>query len=356
MLPTATGNVCASTLEERGHGFALCTCGDLMLGSQLRTDAFDSSDSSFNDDQLSSAVGIDGALSIENNAELRGGGAIYVAGTAGVYAAGTLEASASFRSSGPLTMLSANASFQSDAFVNGLISGQVQVDGTLHVPAMVDVGPEVQAKSVVTEAVSVSAPCNCNSGFVDLVTALNTAMATNDDAAAGLDPNAFSNVQISQTLDLSCGTYYLSSLQANAPVTLAVHGRALLVVHDDVKVMGGDLTVNLDAGAELDLVVGGWLLASGGGTIGAPAAPARFRIWVVGTDAQSVVLSGQPTIAAVIHAPTTTVTATNGLTISGSLLAQSLILGGTSQSYLHYDRAILQAGVSCGEPAAAVVP
>ncbi|HEY4395935.1 MAG TPA: hypothetical protein VGP64_17850 [Polyangia bacterium] len=357
MLPTATGMVCASTLEQRGHLFGLCTCQDLILGSQLRTDAFDSTDPHFNDDQMSSAVGIDGALSIDaNGPNLRAGGAVYVAGTAGVYAAGSLEAGASFRSNGPLTMLSANASFQSDAFVNGLISGQVQIDGTLRVPQTADVGPQVQANSVVTEAVSVSAPCDCNGGFVDLLGAINTAAGSNNDTAAGLDPNSFGKVLISRTLDLSCGTYYLSSLQASAPVTLAVHGRALLVVQGDVNVQGGDLAVSLDAGAELDLVVGGWLLVSGGGTIGAPAAPARFRMWVAGTDAQSVVFNGQPTIAAVIHAPTTTVSATNGLTISGSLLTQSLFLGGTSQSYVHYDRAILKAGAACGEMPASVIP
>jgi hypothetical protein len=360
MLPTATGPVCASTLEQRGHSFGLCTCQDLMLGSQLRTDAFDSTDPNFNDDQMSSAVGIDGALSIEaNGPELRAGGAIYVADTGGVYAAGPLEAGASFRSNGPLTMLSANASFSSDAFVNGVISGQVQVDGTLHVPTTADLGPQVQAKSVVTGAVSVSPPCDCtagSAGFVDLLSAMKTASTSNNDAAARLDPDALFMVQISQTVDLSCGTYYLSQIQASAPVTLAVHGRALLVVAGDVKVMGGDLAVNLDAGAELDLLVGGWLLVSGGGTIGAPAAPARFRIWVAGTDADSVVFNGQPTIAAVIHAPTTTITATNGLTISGSLLTQSLILGGNSQSYVHYDRAILKAGASCGEMPASAVP
>ncbi|HEY6475523.1 MAG TPA: hypothetical protein VI456_03015, partial [Polyangia bacterium] len=208
-------------------------------------------------------------------------------------------------------------------------------------------------------AVSVSPPCDCTAGpdgFVDLLSAMKTASTLNNDATAGLDPNALSNVQISQTVDLDCGTYYLSSMVAFAPVTLAVHGRVLLVVAGDVKVQGGDLTVVLDSGAELDLLVGGWLLVSGGGTIGAPAAPARFRIWVAGTDIDSVVFNGQPTVAAVIHAPTTTITATSGLTISGSLLTQSLILGGNSQSYVHYDRAILKAGASCGEMPSSDVP
>jgi hypothetical protein len=349
-LPTATGAVCAAALEERGHRFGLCTCADLTLGTGLRTDAFDSTDSSFNRETWA-AVGINGALTTTKGAELRAGGAIYVAGSAGVSAAEHLQAGASFQSNGPLTMLSSSADLLFNASVNGAISGQVQVGGILQVPTAADVGPEVQADSVITGAVSVTPPCDCTG--IDLQGALTMAMTTNNNAAAGLDPGAF-NSAVSQTIDLTCGTYYLSSMQPRAPITLAVHGRALLAVMGDVQLPGGGLIVNLDAGAELDLVIGGWLLVSGGGTIGAPAAPARFRIWIAGSD--SVTFDDQPTVAAVIHAPLATVTATNGLTISGSLLAKSLILGGDSESGLHYDRAILQAGVPCGEPAAAVVP
>jgi hypothetical protein len=350
-LPTATGPVCAAALEARGHRFGLCTCADLTLGAGLRTDAFDSTDSSFNRETWA-AIGVNGALTTTKGAELRAGGAIYVAGPAGVSAAEHLQAGASFQSNGPLTMLSSNADLLFNASVNGAISGQVQVGGILQVPSTADIGPEVQADSVITGAVSVTPPCDC--GDIDLQGAMTMAMTTNNDAAVGLSPDALATAQVSQTLDLSCGTYYLSSMQPSAPITLAVHGRALLAVMGDVRLPGGGLTVKLDEGAELDLLIGGWLTAAGGGTIGAPAAPARFRIWIAGHD--SVTFDDQPTVAAVIHAPQASVTATNGLTMSGSLLAKSLILGGDSESALHYDRAILQAGVPCGEPAAAVVP
>jgi hypothetical protein len=214
---------------------------------------------------------------------------------------------------------------------------------------------QVQADPVVTGAVSVAPPCDCTEGFVDLQTALNDAAAANNDAAAGLDAGAFADVNPTQVVDLYCGTYYFTSMVAKAPLTLAVHGRVLLAVQGDVSIQGGDLTVNLlDPSAELDLLIGGWLTASGGGTIGAPAAPARFRIWVEGTD--PLAFAGQPTVAAVIHAPKASVSATDGITISGSLLTKALVLGGDSQSYVHYDRAILKAGAACGEPAATVVP
>jgi hypothetical protein len=348
-LPTAAGATCAAALAARGHRFALCTCDTLTLDARLRTDAFDSTNAGVND-QVSAAVGVDGAL--QTSAELRAGGAIYVADATGVRASDHLQAGASFQSNGPLAMLSSNADLLADAYVAGDVSGQVQVSGTLHVPASATLGPQVQAKAVAMGAVTVASPCDCSAGFVDVTGAIAAAASHNDDAAAGFGADVLGKVSTSTSLDLPCGTFYLSSMQTTAPITLLVHGHALLAVAGDVKLSGGGLTVVLDPSAELDLLIAGWFTASGGGVIGAPTAPARFRIWVAGTE--SLVFDDQPTVAAVIHAPAAAVTAPSGLTVSGSLLVKSLSLG--DDSLLHYDRAILSAGVSCGEPAAAVVP
>ncbi|HEX3902302.1 MAG TPA: hypothetical protein VH853_05575 [Polyangia bacterium] len=358
LLPTAGGATCAAALEARGHRFALCACDALSIDGKLRTDAFDSTDSSVSDD-VSAAVGVDGAL--HTTAELRAGGAIYVADAAGVTALDHLQAGASFQSNGPLAMqASSKADLLADADVAGDVSGTVNVTGTLHVPASATVGPDVQASAVVTGAVSVTAPCDCSTGpagFVDVAGAIAAAAASNGDAAAGFTSEALAAGSASAArLDLGCGAFYLSAVSANAPITLAVHGRALLAVAGSLTLVGG-LTVTLDPSAELDLLIGGWLTTSGG-TVGAPDAPARFRIWIAGTD--PLVFANQPTIAAVVHAPGAAASAPDGLTLSGSLLVGSLALGDGSQSapqsLLHYDRAILSAGVPCGEPAAAVVP
>jgi hypothetical protein len=345
-LPTSAGATCAAALETRGHRFALCACDTLSLDARLRTDAFDSRDPSVND-QVSAAVGVDGAL--QTTAELRAGGAIYVAGSAGVHASDHLQAGASFQSNGPLAMLSSNADLLADAYVAGDVSGSVRVSGTLHVPSSATLGTDVQANTVVTGAVSVQAPCDCSAGFVDVASAIAGAAAGNGDAAAGFSVDALAAVSTTTHLDLGCGAFYLSAVSATAPITLAVHGRALLAVAGSV-VLGGGLTVTLDQAAELDLLVGGWFTTSGN-TVGAPAAPARFRIWIAGSE--TLVFDNQPTIAAVVHAPLAAATASAGLTLSGSLLVKSLSLG--SDSLLHYDRAILEAGVPCGEsPATAV--
>ena len=351
LLPTAAGATCAAALETRGHRFALCACDALRIDGKLRTDAFDSTDSNVSDD-VSGAVGVDGALT--TSAELRAGGAIYVADAAGVSASDHLQAGASFQSNGPLTMASsAKADLLADAYVAGDVSGTVNVNGTLHVPASATVGPDVQAQAVVTGPVpAVGAPCDCSAGFVDVAGAIAGAAASNGDAAAGFASDALAAPGSTTHLDLGCGAFYLSAVSANAPITLAVHGHALLAVAGSVTLTGG-LTVTLDPSAELDLLIGGWLTTSGG-TVGAPDAPARFRIWIAGTD--PLVFASQPTIAAVVHAPGAAASAPEGLTLSGSLLVGSLALGAGSQSLLHYDRAILSAGAACGEPIALPVP
>ena len=353
-LPTTAGATCAAALEQRGHLYALCACDTLNLAARLRTDSFDSSNSG-GDDGVSAAVGINGALQTMMGAELRAGGAIYVAGNGGVRASEHLQAGASFRSNGPLAMLSSNADLLADAYVVGDVSGSVRVSGTLHVPTSAAVGSDVDA-SLAREAVSpIGAPCACDSNgtdFVNVAGAIATAMTDNGDSAAGFSPDALSNVLTSSELKLGCGTYYLASIGATtAPVTLVVHGHALLAVQGSVT-LGGGLTVTFDnPSAELDLLVGGWFTTSGG-TVGAPPAPARFRIWIGGTE--SLVFDNQPTIAAVIHAPGAAATASNGMTLSGSLLVKSLSLG--VDSLLHYDRAILSAGVPCGEKPVAAIP
>jgi hypothetical protein len=145
----------------------------------------------------------------------------------------------------------------------------------------------------------------------------------------------------------TCGTFVLSSINAPRSLVFTVHGRVLVAVTGDVIVRGG-LVVVLDPDAELDLLIGGQLVASGGNPLGS-ASPARFRIWIAGSS--SVVLDDAPTVGAIIRAPNAAVTATSWLQLSGALLAHSLTLG--DQLSLHFDEAVASSGSPCGEPAAA---
>ena len=347
-LPTAAGATCAGALASRGHRFVLCACDSLTVLTGIRTDALDSTNTGWQDDDATAAVGANAGL--QTTAELRAGGAIYVGGPA--IAGEHLQAATSLRIGGTLAQVSSNTDVGTDAYVAGALSGDVRILGTLHVPTGVVVGPDVQSAAVAREAVTDAPPCDCSAGFVDVAGAIALAVASNGDAAAGLSPTALANVAAPTRIDLPCGTTLLDDIDAQAKVTLAVHGRALVAVPGDVVVRAG-LEVALDDGAELDLLVGGRLAESGAAaTFGASAAPARFRVWVAGTS--SISFDGGPTVGAIVHAAAAPVSASAGLTLSGSLLARSLTLGG--EGALHFDRAVLSAGAACGEPAALPVP
>jgi len=347
-LPTAAGSTCAAALATRGHRFALCSCETMNAPARVRTDAYDSRDPlAF--DETAAAIGIGGNLT--STAEVRAGGAFYVAGAGGIDASNHIRSSLSLRVGGPVTIHNDNGDIGTDAYINGNVTGNVRVDGTLHVPAGAVLGAGVEAASVVNEAVSVPSPCDCSAGFVNVGAAVSAAATNNANAAIGLSPSALAAVSTTTMIDLPCGTFYVDKIYADAAVTVAVHGRTVLAVAGDVALHAA-FSVVLDPSAELDLIVGGRLTTSGGGAFGAAGAAARFRAWIAGTS--TISFDDAPAVHAVIHAPFAPVTAASGLPLSGSLLARSVSIGADSD--LHYDRAILEAGTICNEPAASVVP
>ena len=349
VLPTTTGAPCAAALASRGHRFVLCSCGDMTAPARIRSDSFDSTNPAFID-ETAAAYGVNGSLNAIG--EMRAGGAFYVAGANGVTAASQFRTGTSLRVGGPMTMTSTdNADVGGDAFINGSVTGNVRVAGTLHVPAGATLGGGVERGALVNEPVTVAPSCDCSAGFVDVAGAIAAAAANNVDAATGRSPTELASLTAPKILDLDCGSYYFTAIDASAAVTVVVHGHALLAVAGDVTVRAG-FAVQLDPSAELDLLIGGGLTTRNGLEFGTTIAPARFRVWIAGTS--SVVFDGAPWIGAVIHAPAAAVTATGGLPLSGSLLAHSISIG--ADSMVHYDRAILAAGSICGEPAAAVVP
>jgi hypothetical protein len=353
VLPTSTTAPCAAALATRGHRFALCACDPMTAPARLRSDSYDSTVAPAAFEERAAAFGFSGNLNV--NAEVRAGGALYVAGAAGLVAlnAPIRTTMGSLRVGGPLSMSGDHADIDGDAYVGGNVTGDVRVNGTLHVPTTATVDMQIQVP-IAREAITVAAPCDCSAGaagFVDIAGAIATAAGRNDNASINLSPTALAPVTAQKVLELPCGTFYLNDIDADAGVTLVVHGRTLLAVGRDVALSSG-LTVQLDPSAELDLLVSRWLTVSGSAPFGATGAPARFRVWVAGTD--SVIFDGAPPTYAVVHAPSAPVSAPAGLPLSGSLLARSISIG--ADTMIHYDRAILAAGTVCGEPPATPVP
>lgn len=352
-LPAAAGPTCAAALATRGHRFAICACDAATAPARIRSDSYDSSAAIAAYEESDSAFGFNGNLTA--NAEMRAGGALYVAGAGGLVALNApIRTMGSLRVGGPLTMSGDQADVGGDAFVAGNATGDIRISGALHTPSSATVDSQVQADNgIVREPVSVGAPCDCSSGaagFVDIAGAITSAAGHNDDAAINLSPAVLASVTNATMVPLPCGTFYLSSISAEAEVTLMVHGRTLLAVGGDATFNSG-LSVQLDPSAELDLLVSRHLTVSGA-AFGASAAPAHFRVWVAGAD--SVTFDNAPPVYAVVHAPAAQVSAPAGLPLSGSLLARAISIN--ADTMLHYDRAVRAAGGVCGEPLAAPVP
>ncbi len=348
-LPAPAGPTCAPTLAQRAHRFALCLCDSLNTTVRINTDSFDSTGAAIQAPPPA-AVGINGDLQSSNVVQVIG--SVYVAGAGGIMTSERVVALGSLRAAGPMrTPAPGLIDVAGDAFAGGDIDGVLLVGGTLHVDPRADTSTaDISASAIVQEPVSVPPPCDCGPGFADIGAAIGTAVARNDNAVAGISPDRLAAVTASTVLDVPCGSYALTSIDAQQALFFAVHGRALVAVAGDVVLRAG-FTVTLDPGAELDLLIGGRLLASGGNPIGS-VTPPRFRIWIAGS--QSIVLDDDPTVGALIHAPQAVVTSSAGLELSGALLARSVAGGGTFN--LHYDQATLSAGGACGEPAATAVP
>ena len=347
-LPSPSGATCASALTTRHHRFALCICDSLNVTSPIYADFFDSSGAVIGG-QPPAAIGVNGDL--QASTVVQALGSVHVAGPGGVMSADRLVALGSVRVAGPTRALSGIVDVAQDVYAGGDLQGLILLGGTLHVdPAASTANATIYATNVVSEPVFVAAPCNCGQNVVDVAGAIAATMRLNDDAAAGLAPDRLAAVTTSTLVDIPCGRYALSSIDASSAVVLAVHGRALVAVAGDVVLRAG-FTISLDPGAELDLLVGGRLLTSGSNAIGSMT-PARFRIWVAGS--QSVVFDDRPNVGAVVHAPNAQVTASSGLELSGALFAKTVTAG--ARVNVHFDQAIFSAGASCGEPAATAVP
>jgi hypothetical protein len=347
-LPTAAGATCAAALSARAHRFALCACDSLNVTQELDTDTFDSSIGAPSGDPFA-AIGVNGDLT--SSARITAGGAVYVAGSGGFTTTQTLIDAGTFRVGATTWIMSGAVEVPTDAYLGGDVIGILLVIGTLHLgPNAITAQAVIDAGTTVREAVSVPPPCDCGATFVDIPAAITATAARNDDAVAGLDPGGLSVTAGPAAVDIPCGRFALATIDTRQPLALMVHGRALLAVTGDVTLRAG-LTVALDPGAELDLLVGGRLLSSGATSVGS-ASPARFRIWVAGTA--SVALDDGPTLAAMLHAPGAFVTASAGLEVSGGLFARALTTGGTTT--IHFDEAVLSSGEICGESPQTPVP
>jgi hypothetical protein len=327
--------VCTGDLAKRTFRFGLCTCQDLEANGTLVSDAFNSSTGSSSKD---GSIGVRTRMKATTLCNI--GGSLWVAGLDAAQPpvleiAGSNIVAGELRVGGDVagsTFLDVGA----DAYVAGSIGGSVfaNVIGSLHLPNASAVGAATALGGIVEEPVTVADPCHCDAPL-DVAAIVGAFRNLNDNAASGVDDNALI-APAGTNLRLDCGRYYFKGVNVGGATTLHLTGRTAIFVDGDFTATSL-LSLQLDAGAELDLFVSGNVMLDGISDFGYKNAPARIRMYVGGSQITLVSLA---TLGANIYARSATVMANGTLSVWGSLYANRVLL--TSLADFHYDSAVLE--------------
>jgi len=331
---------CSGTLAARSHRFALCSCSDWTVSAPFYTDVF-SSNLSIVPGPAAAAVGVNGKISATGGLSIRG--SLYASGVGGISETASLEVLKTLHSAGSVVLTPpSTGTVTGDAYIGGDVMGSLRINGTLHLTPTSVMGLATSATTTTRETVTVSDPCDCSVPF-DVGGTIAALASSNDNAANGWDPDRLVMPGGAVNLDVPCGSFFLNAINSLSTINLAVHGRAVIAVGGDVSLSGG-MTVYMDAGAELDMLISGGITSYGTGPVGAYLA-ASFRVWMAGSS--PLTFYGSPIIGGIFEAPLANVNAPNGMLVDGSIVAASITLG--DQVTIHYDQAVLSGGVECGD-------
>ncbi len=217
-------------------------------------------------------------------------------------------------------------------------SGTFTVDGNAYVVKTLPSNAKVLGK--VNKVSSVAAPCNCSN---QVPTASMTAAhraPNNDDATIGLSATALVGNNPAK-VDLPCGNYYLSQINAAQPLTIAVHGHTALYVDGNLQA-SQTLAFQIDPSATLDMFVAGTFSAAQSLVLGSASNPEHCRLFVAGSH---FAVSGNATYGCNVYAPNALMTLANNAVVSGSIVANNIQVSGNAT--VHYDTSILNAGNEC---------
>jgi hypothetical protein len=338
---------CSGTLAARSHRYALCSCGDWTVSNPFYTDVF-SSNLSIVTGPAPAAVGVNGKISATAGLSIRG--SLYASGEGGISEATVLDVGKTLHSAGPVVVAPmGTGTVTGDAYIGDDVMGSLRIGGTLHLAPYATMGQGTTAAMTTREAVTVTDPCDCSVPF-DVGGTIVALSSTNDNAANNWNPDRLNTPNGMTTVDVPCGSFFLNTINSQALINLAVHGRALIAVGGDVSLSGG-MTVKMDAGAELDMLILGGITSSGMVPVGAYQA-ASFRVWMAG--ASPLTFTGHPNIGGIFEAPLANVSAPDGMEVEGSIVAASITLG--DQVTVHFDQAVLSSGVECGDPLLDPIP
>jgi hypothetical protein len=341
--PVLVDGTCTGDLTAAVFRHAVCGCGALNLGGDLDTDGFDSRVAPWTAGGTGGDIG--GNAGLDFGGDVGIGGNLIISG-GGVQAGTDLRVRGDLDAGGGLGRPSSSVSVGGAARIGGDVDvGTLDVTGTLTTPAGSVQQGSITAGALVTAAVAIPPPCRCAPGeIIDVAAIVADHRLANHDAAVGLAPDALADVHGDATLELPCGRFYLTRIQAvgGGRVTLRATGRTAVFVAENVT-LDGLLAVEVAAGAELDLFVAGVLNLPGGVRLGDPARPQALRIYVA--SAGAINLSSGSLLAGNLYAPAADLTPSAPLEVFGALFVNHLALN--SPLTVHHDRAVASAGDAC---------
>jgi hypothetical protein len=242
--------------------------------------------------------------------------------------------------------------------VDGPDSTALAVNGALRVKDGVDIQGSVrvgaalassgQLPPMITGPVIEHAPpaCVCDATtLLDIGAAVRAHARDNDNAASQLASTELDAFSSQRELDLNCGRYYLSRIAGSAALHMRVHGRVALFVAGNIE-LDDAWVVNLDAGAQLELLVAGNLRVAGRVELLSETA-SDLRVLVGGEG--TLDLSSDTSISGVLYAPRAELVTRGRFEIDGALFVRRAAPG--AELVVHYPASLADsAAFSCGEP------
>lgn len=336
--------ICAGSLAERLFRFALCTCNDVNIIGDFRTNSFDSSNyPSLKYGDFGGAVGINGKASFSSNKVTIGGTAIF-AGDDGVSFTRETTIYGDLKVAGDLDFLRSSVVYR-DAqiggklYVNNFFSLNIERDiyiaGSIQNSDSLSIGGEL-----IEGSVSVDPPCPCSpSKILDIESIVEASVIDNNNEAAGIDPDHLANVSGTVSLNLECGRYYLSRIKVTGKVTITVNGPTALFIGTDFEVLG-DMNLEMKEDAEIDIFVVGNLSLVDLPSLWDITKPSDVRLYVEGES--DIILNDANRFN--LYAPNASVKLT-GDEFYGSIVARDFT--STYDIEIHADQDTVKAGRNC---------
>ncbi|MCC6807555.1 MAG: hypothetical protein IT381_09030 [Deltaproteobacteria bacterium] len=321
-LTTVEGvDVCGGDLAKVIFKYGLCVCGDapsgsfpqdLMLSNNFGATSLDVKDGNGNPIGQAGNIGVNGDLSVSGNEDILG--SVLIQGRPSCIGGGSLDVS---------QILQYGTGAANDTNCSG--------------------SKLTSAHTIVRKD---DLPCDyCGAQTLPVSTIIASFASNNDNAARGLANTTFlTNTASPVTLPLECGVYYFTNITPQASFTLNISGRVAIFVPGDVISSGNGFAINFSGPGELDLFVGGIFRLQGQSNIGDLNNPARFRVYVGGSEFSA---ANNSTLNGFFYAPNVPFVFNNLTKVNGGLVTKTAKTAGNAT--IAFDKGVFSLE-GCVEP------